>query len=359
MNKLLYTSLVVLITVWSIFFITRFQDTRLVTENPANPVAVISQEQSQIQAINNVSPSVVGIANIQGSRVAGEGSGVVYNVEDGNTYIVTNEHVIADAESIEVVFNNGNVLEAEVVGADIFTDLAVIRLRDFESRRVARFGNTEDLAIGQSVIAIGNPLGLTFAGSATMGIVSGHDRTVPVRITQDGTERPWEMTVLQTDAAINPGNSGGALVNLAGEVIGINSMKVSARDVYGMSFSIPTYVVKPVIADIEAYGRVLRPTLGITIQAIDHLSTSGRSELGIPSHIKTGVRVNQVLDGTMAMAMGIQTGDIITHIGSRAIESVMNFTQTLFTYREGDELSVTIVRNGNEFQLQTTVIILN
>lgn len=356
MNKILYTAFVVLITVWSIFFITRSPDEQLTFENI---VPFQSQEEAQIWAIQQVAPAVVGIANIQQERVAGEGSGIVYRAEGGATYIVTNDHVILNADSIEVIFNNGVHLTADVIGADPFTDLAVLRLADHEASRIATFGQTEDLDIGQTVIAIGNPLGLTFAGSATMGIVSGHDRTVPVTIAQDGNDRPWEMTVMQTDAAINPGNSGGALINLAGEVIGINSMKVSAEAVYGMGFSIPTYVALPVISDIEAYGRVIRPTLGVIIQAVEHFSLANRAELGIPENVTNGVRVNEVLAGTMAESMGVQPGDIITYIGSRSVNSIMAFTQQLFTFREGDELTLTLIRNGEELQLETIVAILD
>lgn len=358
MNKILYTAFVVLVTVWSIFFITRDQNG--VVLQPALPVSgLVSQEQAQIRAIQQVSPAVVGIANIQGNRVVGEGSGVAYRIENGDTYIVTNEHVITHAHSLEVIFNNGTQVVAEVVGYDVFTDLAVLRIPDFEASRIATFGATEDLQIGQSVIAIGNPLGLTFAGSATMGIVSGHDRTVPVTINHNGNDRRWEMTVLQTDTAINPGNSGGALINLDGEVIGINSMKVSSQDVYGMSFSIPTYVIKPVLEDIEQFGRVLRPTLGVNIQPAEFSSFAFREQLNIPDQVEGGVLVNSVIAGTMAQTMGVQTGDIITHIGDVAIRNVMNFSQQLFTYQEGDMLTITIIRNGVEMQLETTVVILD
>ena len=354
MNKILYTALTVMVTVWSIFFITRNPSEQLAPET-----IIISQEQAQIAAIRTISPAVVGVANIQNGRVIGEGSGVVYQVNNGNTYIVTNEHVIDGAHSLEVVFNNGSQQPAEVVGADAFTDLAVLRLEGYEAATIAPFGSTEDLEIGQSVIAIGNPLGLTFAGSATMGIVSGHDRTVPVTINHDGHNRRWEMTVMQTDAAINPGNSGGALINLSGEVIGIPSMKVSAQDVYGMSFSIPTYVVQPVIADIEAYGRVIRPTLGVMIQPVDSFPIAERYEYQIPAEQANGVRVNQVVPGTMAETMGIQAGDIITYIGDQPVNNVMAFTQELFTYREGDSLTLTLIRNGVEMQLDTVIVILN
>ncbi|MCL1950781.1 MAG: trypsin-like peptidase domain-containing protein [Turicibacter sp.] len=357
MNKVLYTSMVVLVTVWSIFFITRTPEVPTNSQEVAETIFV-SQEQAQISSIQAVSPAVVGIANVQSERIAGEGSGVVFLVEDGNTYLVTNEHVIDGADYLEVVFNNGTRINAEVVGSDIFTDLAVLRLPGYEASRIAAFGNTEDLKIGQTVIAIGNPLGLTFAGSATMGIVSGQDRSVPVMINPDGNERQWEMTVLQTDTAINPGNSGGALINLNSEVVGVNSMKVSAQDVYGMSFSIPTYVILPVIEDIKEHGRVIRPTLGVSIIAIENLPPSIREEHGIPENISNGVLVSQILPDTMAEAMGILPGDVITHLGEASVQTVMNFTQQLFTYQEGDHLTLTVIRNGEELELETEVIIL-
>jgi len=322
-------------------------------------VRVVNHEEAQMDAIETVAEAIVGIVshidgyggflgNFGGQR-SGTGSGIVYDIRDGHTYIVTNEHVISNASSIEVVFNDEaqTRVDAEYIGSDVYTDIAVLRIENFEANVVASFGQTEDLRLGQTVIAIGNPLGLEFAGSATMGVVSGHNRNVSIPIlSTNGQTQNWNMTVLQTDTAINPGNSGGALINLAGEVVGINSMKIAQSAVEGMSFSIPTYIALPIISDLENYGVVTRPLLGVSLVNIGMIPNSIRNEINLPTEVTTGVFVNEVVDESLATLMGIEAGDIITHIGDVLVTDANNFRQTLFTYRDGDELEITYIRDG-------------
>ena len=266
---------------------------------------VVNHEEAQMDAIDAVAEAIVGVDIVSGDyggflgffggEFSGSGSGIVYAVRDGNTYIVTNEHVVDGATSIEIVFNNEEKtrLDATLVGSDVYTDIAVLRVEDFEAEVIAEFGRTEDLRIGQTVIAIGNPLGIEFAGSATMGVVSGHDRHVSIPImSTNGQIQDWSMTVLQTDTAINPGNSGGALINLAGEVIGINSMKIAQSAVEGMSFSIPTYIALPIIEDLETYGEITRPLLGVNLVNLGFIPSNVRDEINLPDEVTTGVFVN-------------------------------------------------------------------
>ena len=234
MNKVLYTSLVVLVTAWSVFFIANFYQDKVATDGVNSGIVqntdgsnqtvvqevvereVVTQEAERINAIDKVSPAIVGVVNYAKNRTQGEGSGIVYKTDGNDAYIVTNEHVVSGGDYFEVVFKNGESSEATIVGTDVYTDLAVLKVTGVEVEAVAEFGNTEDLKVGQTVMAIGNPLGLNFAGSATSGIVSGQDRVISVDLNSDGID-DWEMTVLQTDTAINPGNSGGALINLDGK----------------------------------------------------------------------------------------------------------------------------------------------
>ena len=330
---------------------------------------VTNQEDAQIEAVEKVTEAIVGVIAFQQqemgieiqNRAVGEGSGIVYKVENGNTYIATNEHVVSSGNYFEVVFNNdaNTRVEATVVGMDAYTDIAVLRVEGYEAETVATFGNTEDLRIGQTVIAIGNPLGLGFAGSATMGVVSGHDRSVSMQIISNDRIQEWEMTVLQTDAAINPGNSGGALINLNGEVVGINSMKIASEAVEGMSFSIPTYIALPIVRDLEEYGEVIRPTLGISLFNMSAIPDIMKSNMGISEDIRTGIFVNEVANGGLADNMGMAAGDVITHIGEIEVIDTMKFRQELFTYREGDELKITVLRNGEEIELTATVVIVD
>jgi len=334
-----------------------------------NTITVVNHEEAQMDAIDAVAEAIVGIVSTIGGQggflnfggqQAGTGSGIVYAVRDGHTYIVTNEHVINTAASIEVVFNNEEQtrVEATLVGSDVYTDIAVLRIENFEADVVATFGRTEDLRLGQTVIAIGNPLGLEFAGSATMGVVSGHDRSISIPIlSTNGQVQNWAMTVLQTDTAINPGNSGGALINLAGEVIGINSMKIAQSAVEGMSFSIPTYIAVPIIEDLETYGEVTRPLLGVSLVNLSAIPGPLREEINLPAQITAGVFVNDVVPNSLAAALGIEPGDVITHIGEVEVSDNSVFRQTLFTYRDGDDIVMTLIRDGISFDATARIVI--
>jgi len=333
-------------------------------------VSVVNHEEAQIDAIDAVAEAIVGVVSTTGvsggflgnfgGQQAGTGSGIVYAVREGHTYIVTNEHVVNRATSIEVVFNNEEQtrVEAKLVGSDVYTDIAVLRIENFEANVIAEFGRTEDLRIGQTVIAIGNPLGLEFAGSATMGVVSGHDRSVSIPIlSTNGQMQNWAMTVLQTDTAINLGNSGGALINLAGEVVGINSMKIAQSAVEGMSFSIPTYIALPIIEDLEIYGEVTRPLLGVSLVNLGMVPSPIREEINLPTEVVAGVFVNEVVPNSLASVLGIEPGDVITHIGEVEIPDNSVFRQILFTYRDGDDITLTIIRDGISFDATARVVI--
>ncbi|WP_042375570.1 S1C family serine protease, partial [Neobacillus jeddahensis] len=196
------------------------------------------------KAVDKTGAAVVGINNIQSSsfwsdnteqteQEAGTGSGVIYKKEGGKAYVVSNHHVVEGATKLEVSLEDGTKIPAKLLGSDVWTDLAVLEIDASKIKKVAEFGNSDSLKMGEPVIAVGNPLGATFSGSVTQGIISGLKRTIPVDINQDGVV-DWQSEVLQTDAAINPGNSGGALINMAGQVIGINSMKIAQEAVEGI-----------------------------------------------------------------------------------------------------------------------------
>ena len=367
-NMVLYTVVLVLLTASGVLFMASTYYGQQITGavgngNSETPITqevvervVTTQEEARIDAIELVRDAIVGVINL-GSAFSsqtseGSGSGIVYKVENGDTYIVTNEHVIDGADFIEVVFNNeeNDRFEAELIGADALTDLAVLRINGYEANTVAEFGSTEELKIGQTVLAIGNPLGLDFAGSVTSGIVSGHDRTIR-------TNDHWEMTVLQTDTAINPGNSGGALINLDGKVVGINSMKIRSDVVEGMSFSIPTYIALPIMEDLEARGEVLRPTLGVMTYNMSGLSDRLKELLNIPIDQREGVYVEEVEPRSLAQQMGIQEGDVIIALNEVEVVDTVAFRKELFKYREGDEITITILRGGEEVDLTGTVTI--
>ncbi|MGZ4134126.1 MAG: S1C family serine protease, partial [Tumebacillaceae bacterium] len=232
----------------------------------------VSVNSGVTDAVNAVKPAVVGVLNMQKTKdyfgnqskseqEAGTGSGILF---DKQGHIVTNNHVVEGADEVEISINDKK-FKATVVGTDPITDLAVIKVdpKDVADLTPANFGDSDKLNIGEPAIAIGNPLGMKFAQTVTVGVISATNRDMPVQDEQTGQEL-YSQTVLQTDAAINPGNSGGALVNIKGEVIGINSAKIATSGVEGIGFAIPINEVRPIIQQLMDQGKVIRPALGIS-----------------------------------------------------------------------------------------------
>ncbi|AOM81436.1 S1C family serine protease [Salisediminibacterium beveridgei] len=317
-----------------------------------------------IEAVNQVSDAVVGVVNMQENTGfmspggEGTGSGVVYKVTDEFAYIVTNQHVIEGASAgqsdIDVTLSDGARVEAELVGEDILTDLAVLTIGADKVDTVANFGDSDQLQAGEPAIAIGNPL--SFEGTVTLGIISAVDRSLPVDLTGNG-QTDWNAEVLQTDAAINPGNSGGALLNIQGEVIGINSMKIAQNAVEGIGFAIPTSVVLPVIEDLEEHGEVQRPQMGIVLRSLQEIPSSyWQDTLGLPEDFAGGVYIENVEPGSPADEAGLRERDVIKMLDDEEIKDANDLRRYLYTEVEiGDTMSITYFRDGEE---QTTELIL-
>lgn len=311
-------------------------------------------------AVTKVSEAVVGIVNLQQSNFwseealeTGTGSGVVYKKGEGKAFIVTNHHVIEGASDIEVSLSDGTRVKARLLGSDVWTDLAVLEIDGEHIKKVASFGNSDNINLGEPVIAIGNPLGLEFSGSVTQGIISGLNRTIPVDINQDGVP-DWNADVMQTDAAINPGNSGGALVNIKGEVIGINSMKIAQEAVEGIGLSIPITSAKPIIEDLEMYGEVRRPFMGVgQLKALSEISSYHRQQtLHLPNDVTEGVAVLEVLPNTPAAQAGLRELDVIIELDGEKITSVIELRKHLYNEKSvGDIMKVTFYRNGERQQI--------
>jgi serine protease Do len=320
-------------------------------------------------AVEKVSEAVVGITNIQETsgmgwfsqqsqeQAVGSGSGVIYKVENGKAYIVTNHHVVEGATQLEVTLADGSKVAADLVGSDVWTDLAVIVMDAENVNTVATFGDSDVLKVGEAVIAIGNPLGLDFYGSVTQGIVSGKDRSVPVDLDNDGTS-DWTTEVLQTDAAINSGNSGGALVNLAGELVGINSMKIASSEVEGLGFSIPINTAIPVIEQLEKDGQVKRPTMGISLMDVTEVPAYyQQSTLKLPNEVTNGVVVTNVASGSAAEKAGLKVYDVIVEMDGEKIEDAIALRKHLYNEKQlGDELNVKVYREGKIQEVTLTLV---
>lgn len=287
--------------------------------------------------------------------LAGSGSGVVYKIDGDAAYIVTNQHVIDRAEKIEVTMADGRTAEAELLGSDSLSDLAVLKISSEYASRTLEFADSDAVKVGSTAIAIGSPIGMDYASSVTKGIISGLNRALPVDTNNDGKE-DWEMTLMQTDAAINPGNSGGALVNTSGQLIGINSAKLAASEIEGMGFAIPSNDVQHIISQLETDGEVTRPVLGVTTTGLDRITKESRQEvLNLSEDITEGALVLEVQNGSAAEAAGIENYDVIVEIDGKPIKSSQSLRQELYRHQIGDTIEIKVLRNGKEQTLQTTL----
>ena len=278
-----------------------------------------------------------------------EGSGVVYMKSNGKGYIVTNNHVISGSDAVQVQLANGKTVSAKVVGKDSTTDLAVLSIDAKYVTQTAEFGDSKSLQAGQTVIAVGSPLGSEYASTVTQGIVSAPARTIE---TSSGNQQ----TVVQTDAAINPGNSGGALVNSAGQVIGINSMKLAqssdGTSVEGMGFAIPSNEVVTIVNELVKKGKITRPQLGVRVVALNGIPEAYRSRLKIKSNLKNGIYVASINKNSSASRAGMKSGDVITAVDGKKVDDVSSLHSILYSHKVGDTVNVTVNRTGRNISLK-------
>ena len=286
------------------------------------------------------------------SQISSEGSGVIYKKEGKYAYLVTNTHVINGAKKVDILLADGNKVPGEEVGSDVYSDIAVVRISADKAKAVAEFGDSNQLTVGETAIAIGSPLGTDYANSVTQGIISSQGRNVKLKADNG---QNISTRALQTDAAINPGNSGGPLINIQGQVIGITSSKISNNgqtSVEGMGFAIPANDVVNIIKQLEEKGKVVRPALGIQMMDLSNLSTSDLSQLKLPEKISGGVLVRSTLEN-MPASDKLQRYDVITKIDDTDIESTADLQSALYSHQINDTIKVTFYRDGKQ---QTTSI---
>lgn len=278
--------------------------------------------------------------NGRGQLQQGTGSGVIIS-SDG--YIVTNNHVAGDAQELEVTLNDGRVYPATVVGTDPSTDIAVIKVED-EGLPHINFANSDDVRVGEWVVAVGNPFNL--ASTVTAGIVSAKGRSI--NILQD--QAPIE-SFIQTDAVVNPGNSGGALVNLKGDLIGINTAIASPTGVFaGYAFAVPSNIVAKVIDDLKEYGVVQRGYIGAIIRGIDG---NFAKEEGLS--VNDGVYVQELSEDGAAKAAGLQQGDVIIAVDDNETKTSSALLEMIGRHRPGEAVELTVLRNGKERKIEVTL----
>lgn len=313
----------------------------------------ISGETDSTKAYERIKPAVVSVINMEEYRgemtpVSG-GTGVVYTVDGDDAYIITNNHVVEGAEKLQVDLIDGTQLEASVVGTDIMTDLAVLKVSSENISVSAEFGDSDQVKVGETVIAVGSPLGEEFASSVSQGIISASKRLVDFDSGGYGGS-----IVMQTDAAINPGNSGGPLVNLAGQVVGINSMKVSGDpttgiSVEGMGFAIPSRIVVEIANGLINSGEIVRPSLGVTLTDLTDISIEEQEEnLKLPEKIVNGVAVITINPGSPAADAGLQVYDVIVEIDGKATNTQAELREILYTHQMGDTIKISYYRGDSK-----------
>lgn len=326
-------------------FSTSSSDTASATATASNLVA---SEDSIAKVVGSVENSIVNISIKAQSGTdwfgqtyesEGSGSGIIYKVDGDTVYIVTNNHVVESANSVTVSITGKEQVNAKLVGKDASSDLAVISVSktDLAAAGVtdvtaAKFGNSDDMHVGETVIPIGNALGQ--GKTATLGIISAQNKEINI----DGKK----LTVIQTDAAINPGNSGGALVNTAGEVIGINTAKLSSSAVEGIGYAIPISSAKTIIETLMTNGTVDKPYLGIQGYTIDE-NFEKIYGINIP-----GVFISEVEANSAAEQAGLQVSDIVTAIDGTAVTNIETLSQQISKHKSGDSINLTIIRNGRQ-----------
>ena len=335
--------------------------------------AAVKNENSTTQAVDKVKDAVVSVitysSNSQNSlitsdetdtdtnaeQVFSEGSGVIYKKEGDTAYIVTNTHVINGAKKVDIRLADGTKVPGDIVGSDTYSDIAVVKIAADKVTTVAEFGDSNQLTVGETAIAIGSPLGSEYANTVTHGIVSSLNRNVSLK-SEDG--QAISTNAIQTDTAINPGNSGGPLINIQGQVIGITSSKIASNggtSVEGLGFAIPANDVINIIKQLEKDGKVTRPALGIHMVNLSNLSTTDLQKLKLPGNVTSGVAVRSVQKNMPANGH-LQQYDVITKIDDKAISSTTELQSALYSHSIGDEMTVTYYRNGKE---ETTKIKLD
>jgi serine protease len=341
-------------------------------------------QQTTVNAISKAKDAVVSIVNYQSNssnnlesilggnsrrsenesnnsgdlKAASSGSGVIYKKSGNTAYVVTNNHVVNGAKKLSVILSDGTNVNAEVVGTDVWTDLAVLRISAENVTTTMDFADSDKIAVGETAFAIGSPLDVNLSNTVTKGIVSAVNRQIPMDVDGDG-KNDWNQTVIQTDAAINPGNSGGALINNEGKLIGINESKIAKAtanvSAEGIGFGIPSNEVKLIIEQLEQSGKVIRPALGVQLVSVNTVdSDTVKSQLNFNG--KQGVVVRYVENGTPAAQAGLEKYDIITKLNGEDVKDVAAVRKYLFEKAKiGDAVKVTYYRNGKE---QTTNVVV-
>ncbi len=320
---------------------------------PNTIIKTITKEQKVVnvvddgiaEGINNVYSSVVVVETYKSNSLVSTGSGFAFKKDDKYTYLMTNNHVISSGNKIILTLENETEAEATLVGTDAYSDIAVLKVANTDKLTVANMGDTSEMEVGDTVFAIGAPMGKTFANTATRGILSGKNRMIETSVSGSASY-DWIMNVMQTDAAINPGNSGGPLCNASGEVIGINSMKIVESSVEGLGFAIPIEDALSYANSLIKNGKITRGYIGIEMINATETFQLLREGINLDDKVESGVVVADVIDDSPAKTSGLKTGDVIVKLNDYNIDNISEFRYYLYKYQVGDTITLLVYRDG-------------
>ncbi len=312
----------------------------------------ITESGSIKSAIDKIYNAVLAVETYKGTRVVSTGTGFIYKQDDKYGYIITNHHVIAGATKVNVITANGEEVNAKILGSDQYADIAVLSIEKAAVLQVATIGKSDTLKLGDTLFTVGSPLGNQYRGTVTKGILSGKDRTVSL----DVNNGAFIMQVLQTDAAINPGNSGGPLLNINGEVVGVNSLKLVQDTIEGMGFAIPIEIVMGSVDRLEKGEVIKRPLIGAELVDVTDVYGLLIKGITVDKSIASGVVIADVTANMPASIAGLKKGDIISEINGVKIEDIAHFRFNLYKFSIGETITVKYYR---DIKLETLKILLD
>lgn len=314
----------------------------------------IYDKSSLAASVDNIYDAVVMVKSYKSGEEYSTGTGFVYKSDSKYGYVMTNQHVISDCDKITLVLSTDEEVEAKVLGGDEYLDIAVMTIPKDKVIKVASIASSEDVKVGDTIFTVGSPMGYDYRGSVTSGILSGKDRMVSVSVTTSSSN-DWVMKVLQIDAAINPGNSGGPLLNVNGEVIGVNSMKLVQDEIEGMGFAIPIEIAMAHVEELEQGKDIEWPVLGISMANVSDASQLYRNNIKIDSNLTSGVVVVSISEGSAASKSDLKSGDVITKLNGEEVKDSAYLRYELYKNKPGDTIEVTYIRDGKEKTTKVTL----
>ncbi|MDD4624149.1 MAG: S1C family serine protease [Bacilli bacterium] len=313
------------------------------------------EETAVEQAIDKVYDAVVVVESFSNNRKIGTGTGFIYKKDNKYGYVMTNSHVIGNGNQVKILLSDGKEIDAKILGKDALSDIAVLSISSNNVKKVAEIGNSENTKLGNTVITVGAPMGSEYSGTVTKGILSGKDRMLTVSLSSYSSN-DLMIRVLQTDAAINPGNSGGPLVNIAGQVIGITSLKLVQSEVEGMGFAIPIEDAMRYVEDLESGKEISRPFIGIEMLDVNEVYSLFIEDIILDEEIEKGVVIINVTENSPAEKIGLKRGDIILKMGDKEIDNKAQLRYELYKYKVGDKLKIFVYRDEKISEYTLTLI---